>query len=320
MTLKNKKILVTGGAGFIGSTLIGKLIDDNEIVVYDTLQRNSLKDTEIGDHPNLKLVKKDILDLEELQQAIKDINVVIHMAAVAGVDTVIKSPIKTMTVNLIGTHNVLKAAEKNSNIERFIYFSTSEVFGAHAYKVDELHETVQGAVGEARWTYAVSKLAGEHFVHAYFHEHRIPVVIVRPFNIYGPGQIGEGAIHQFVVQALADEELTIYGDGSQIRAWCYIDDIVDGLLLCLEKKEAIGNAFNIGNPTSTVTVYNLAKRIVDLSKSNSKIKFKESNVVDIEVRVPNIDKAKKILGYKPGIDLDEGLLRTIAWYRKKMKK
>ncbi len=284
------------------------------------MQRNSLKDTDLNSHPNLALIQGDILDKEGLQKAMGDNDIVVHMAAIAGVDTVIKSPIKTMTINLIGTHNVLEAARVSDNTEKFIYFSTSEVFGAHAYKVDELHETVQGAVGEARWTYAVSKLAGEHFVHSYFHELGMPAIIVRPFNIYGPRQVGEGAVHIFVKQALMDEDLTIYGDGSQIRAWCYIDDIVDGLLLCLENDGAIGNAFNIGDPTSTVTVYNLAKRIIDLSKSKSKITFKESNSVDIEVRVPNIEKARKILGYEPKIDLDEGLLRTIAWYREKMRK
>jgi nucleoside-diphosphate-sugar epimerase len=279
-----------------------------------------LKDTDLNGHPNLVLIQGDILDKEGLQKAMGDSNIVVHMAAIAGVDTVIKSPIKTMTINLIGTHNVLEAAKRSGSTEKFVYFSTSEVFGARAYKVDELHETVQGAVGEARWTYAVSKLAGEHFVHSYFHELGMPVIIVRPFNIYGPRQVGEGAVHIFVKQALMDEDLTIYGDGSQIRAWCYIDDIVDGLLLCLENDGAIGNAFNIGDPTSTVTVYNLAKRIIDLSKSKSKVKFKESNSVDIEVRVPNIEKARKILGYEPKIDLDEGLLRTIAWYREKLKK
>jgi len=279
-----------------------------------------LKDTDLNGHSNLELIQGDILDKEGLQQAMGDSDTVVHMAAIAGVDTVIKSPIKTMTINLIGTHNVLEAARISDNVEKFVYFSTSEVFGARAYKVDELHDTVQGAVGEARWTYAVSKLAGEHFVHSYFHELGIPAIIVRPFNIYGPRQVGEGAVHIFVKQALMDEDLTIYGDGSQIRAWCYIDDIVDGLLLCLETDGATGNAFNIGNPTSTITVYNLAKRIVDLSRSGSKVKFKESNSVDIEVRVPNIEKARKILGYEPKIDLDEGLLRTIAWYREKMRK
>lgn len=279
-----------------------------------------MKDTDLNGHSNLELIQGDILDKEGLQQAMGDSDTVVHMAAIAGVDTVIKSPIKTMTINLIGTHNVLEAARISDNVEKFVYFSTSEVFGARAYKVDELHDTVQGAVGEARWTYAVSKLAGEHFVHSYFHELGIPAIIVRPFNIYGPRQVGEGAVHIFVKQALMDEDLTIYGDGSQIRAWCYIDDIVDGLLLCLETDGATGNAFNIGNPTSTITVYNLAKRIVDLSRSGSKVKFKESNSVDIEVRVPNIEKARKILGYEPKIDLDEGLLRTIAWYREKMRK
>ncbi len=320
MNIKDKKIFITGGAGFIGTTLISRLIEDNKVVVYDTLQRNSLKDSNLKDHPNLTLVQGDILDIEGLNKAIDNNEIVIHMAAIAGVDTVIKSPIKTMTVNLIGTYNVLKAAENSNHIERFVYFSTSEVFGARAYKVDELHETVQGAVGEARWTYAVSKLSGEHFVHSYFHELKMPVVIVRPFNIYGPRQIGEGAIHNFVTRALADKDLIIYGDGSQIRAWCYVEDLVDGLILCLEKDEAIGNAFNIGNPTSTVTIYDLAKRTINLAKSKSKIIFKESNIVDIEIRVPNIDKSRMILEYKPKIDLDEGLLRTIAWYREKMKR
>jgi nucleoside-diphosphate-sugar epimerase len=320
MKIKDKKIFITGGAGFIGATLISRLIKDNKIVVYDTLQRNSIKDTNFIDHPNLKIVQGDILDIEKLNPAIADSEIVIHLAAIAGVDTVIKSPIKTMTVNLIGTYNVLKAAETLDNIERFIYFSTSEVFGAHAYKVDELHETVQGAVGEARWTYAVSKLAGEHFVHSYFHELNMPVVIMRPFNIYGPGQIGEGAIHNFVTRALADKDLIIYGDGSQIRAWCYVEDLVDGLLLCLENDKAIGNAFNIGNPTSTVTIYDLAKRTINLAKSKSNIIFKVSNNVDIEIRVPNIDKSRKILEYEPKTDLDEGLLRTIAWYREEMKR
>lgn len=314
MTIKNKTIFMTGGAGFIGSNLISRLINDNKIVVYDTLQRNSLKDTKYNDHPNLTLIQGDILDEEKLQQAMNGCNIVIHMAAIAGVDTVIKNPIKTMTVNLIGTYNVLEAAKKLDQIERFVFFSTSEVFGTRAYKVDELHDTIQGAVGEARWTYAVSKLAGEHFVHSYLHELKMPVVTVRPFNIYGPGQVGEGAIHHFVKRALAGEDLIINGDGSQIRAWCYIDDIVDGLLLCIEKQEAIGNAFNIGNPTSTVTVYDLAKRIVNLSKSESNIKFRESNMVDIEIRVPDIDKSRQILGYEPKFDLDEGLLRTISWY------
>src|SRR5438309_1134188 len=140
-----------------------------------------------------------------------------------------------MRVNLIGTYNVLEAAHATqSTLERLVDFSTSEVFGTRAYRVEETHVTSGGSVGEARWTYAVSKLAGEYMAHSYFDEFGLPATTVRPFNIYGPGQVGVGAIHTFTVRALAGDELVIHGDGSQIRAWCYIDDMVEAVLLVLE--------------------------------------------------------------------------------------
>src|SRR4051812_38981458 len=142
---------------------------------------------------------------------------VVHCAAIAGVDTVLQSPVRTMRVNLIGTYNVMEAAlATRETLERVVDFSTSEVFGTHAYKVEETHVTTQGSVGEARWTYAVSKLAGEYLSHSYYDEFGVPAVSVRPFNIYGPGQVGGGAIHHFTVRALANEPLVIHGDGSQI--------------------------------------------------------------------------------------------------------
>ena len=148
---------------------------------------------------------------------------------IAGVDTVLESPVRTMRVNLIGTYNALEAAlATKDTLERLIEFSTSEVFGQHAFNVAEGHVTAIGSVGEARWTYAVSKLAGEHMAHAYHDELGLPTVSVRPFNIYGPGQIGGGAIRAFIEAALDGRDLTIHGDGSQIRAWTYVDDMVDG--------------------------------------------------------------------------------------------
>jgi nucleoside-diphosphate-sugar epimerase len=194
---------------------------------------------------------------------------VVHMAAIAGVDKVLESPVRTMRVNLMGTFNVLEAAHAAGTIERLVDFSTSEVFGTHAYKVEETHVTSQGSVGEARWTYAVSKLAGEYMAHSYFDEFALPACSVRPFNIYGPGQIGSGAIHHFTVRALAGEEIVIHGDGSQIRAWCYVDDIVEALLLILEREEAVGQVFNVGNARSVVTVFDLAARIKRLAGSDS---------------------------------------------------
>ena len=320
MPIENKKIFMTGGTGFIGTALITRLIEDNEIVVYDTLQRNALKETNLLNHPNLTLVQGNVLDGEKIKEAIDDSNIVIHLAAIAGIDTVIKSPTTTMKVNMIGTYDVLEAAMTLDNIERFVNFSTSEVYGSYAYKLGEGDSTTMGAVGEARWTYAISKLAGEHLAHSYYKEFGLPVVSLRPFNIYGPGQVGEGAIHVFVTRALKNEDIQIHGEGDQIRSWCYIDDIVDAILLCLKKKEAIGEVFNIGNPRGTITILSLAQKIVNLCESKSKIVFVPKLYADVELRIPSIEKAEKVLGYRPKIDLDEGLKRTIEWYKMKLRR
>jgi nucleoside-diphosphate-sugar epimerase len=170
-------------------------------------------------------------------------------------------------------------------------------------------------VGEARWTYAVSKLATEHLSHNYRVQYGLPALSVRPFNIYGPGQVGEGAIHRFIVRALRGEDLEVHKDGSQIRAWCFVDDIVDAVMLCLVRPEAVGQAFNVGNPRSVLTIYDLARMVLRLSGSASRLTFVDWPYTDVELRIPNIDKARRLLGFEPRIDLEEGLLRTLAWYR-----
>src|SRR5262249_11555790 len=163
------------------------------------------------------------------------------------------------------------------------------------FRVQEGDVTSLGAVGETRWTYAVSKLATEHLAHNYYKEFGLPAVSIRPFNIYGPHQVGQGAIHSFVERALRGEDLVIHNGGSQIRAWCYVDDIVEGVVLTLVKEEAVGEAFNIGNPRSVVTVYNLAKEVIRLSNSTSKIRFETVDRADVELRIPSITKAQKLL-------------------------
>lgn len=315
--IQGKKILLTGGAGFIGTTLAGRLADQNDIVILDNYHRNALRHTRLSDHPNVKVIRGDVTDPDAAHAAAEGCEIIVHLAAIAGVDTVLRMPVDTMKVAILGTYNMLEAARQQPRLERFVDFSTSEVFGAYAYNVREADLTSLGAVGEARWTYAVSKLATEHLAHNYHKQFRIPAVSVRPFNIYGPGQIGEGAIHRFIVQALRDEDITIHNDGSQIRAWCYVDDMAAGLLACLERDEAVGQAFNIGNPRSVVTIYNLAMQIVRLSGSRSKISFVPWNQTDVELRIPNIEKARRLLGYEPQVDLEDGLQRTIQWYRTK---
>lgn len=313
--IEAKRILMTGGAGFIGTALARRLIDAHEIVVLDNCHRNALKASGLLAHRNLRMIEGDVLDRAAVGEAMRGCEAVVHLAAIAGVDTVLKMPVATMKVNILGTYHVLEAAVEAGGVSRFVDFSTSEVFGSYAYNVREGDVTSLGAVGEARWTYAVSKLATEHLAHNYHVQYGLPAVSIRPFNIYGPGQVGEGAVHRFIVQALADQPVTIHNDGSQIRAWCYIDDIVDGIIATLECPEAIGHAFNIGNPRSVVTIYNLAQMVIGLSGSRSPIRFVQWNNADVELRIPNIEKARRLLGFEPSVNLEEGIRRTIQWYR-----
>jgi UDP-glucose 4-epimerase len=318
VALQGKRILITGGAGFIGTTLARQLVDANDVVAVDNLHRDALSGTDLADHPLFTFHRGDVLDAELMRELARGVTHVVHCAAIAGVDTVLESPVRTMRVNMIGTYNVLEAAQATADtIERVIDFSTSEVFGTYAFKVDETHVTTQGSVGEARWTYAVSKLAGEHMGRAYYDEYGLPLVSVRPFNVYGPGQIGGGAIRAFIEAALEGRDLVIHGDGSQIRAWCYVDDMVEGALLCLEHPDAPGESFNIGNARSAVTIFDLASRIKRLTGCPGEIRFQPLHYTDVELRIPNVDKARQVLGFEAGVELDDGLARTIAWYRQR---
>lgn len=310
---KNKQIFITGGAGFIANTIIKRLIDQNKIIVYDNFHRDTLSNSGYSSHKNISIIKGDILDYPHLYDSMAGADIVVHAAAIAGIDTVILEPTKTMRVNMIGTANVFEAACRHGIKERIIDFSTSEIFGGMAYKSTEEDFAVSGAAGEARWSYAVSKLAGEHLAMAYFKEFALPVVTIRPFNIYGPGQTGEGAINIFIKSALKNQDIYIYGDGNRIRAWCYVDDFVDGLLLCMKKKEAIGESINIGNTRAVITVYGLAQTISRVLNSTSKIIFKPDLSADIDLRIPSIKKAEALLGYQAKVDLEEGILRTARY-------
>ena len=319
MALEGKHVFITGGAGFIGTTLARELVDRNTVVAFDNLHRDALSETGLAEHANFSLVQGDVLDAAAVRDAAAGATHVVHCAAIAGVDTVLESPVRTMRVNVIGTYNVLEAAMATAGtVERFVDFSTSEVFGTHAFRVQEGQVSTIGSVGEARWTYAVSKLAGEHMAHAYHDELGLPTVTVHPFNVFGPGQIGGGAIRAFIETALRGNELVIHGDGSQIRAWCYVTDMVSGVLACLERPEAVGQAFNIGNPRSAVTIYDLAQRIKRLMRYDGETVFQPLHYADVELRIPNVEKARELLGWEPQVELDDGLAKTIAWYRKRL--
>ena len=309
----NKKIFITGGAGFIANKLIEKLVNKNNIIVYDNFVRDTISNTKFKKHKNIKIIKGDVLDLDLLKKSMAGSEIVIHAAAIAGIDTVIRDPVKTMQVNFIGTSNVLEAARINKVNKNFIDFSTSEIFGNYAYKSDEDTSAISGVAGEARWTYAVSKLAAEHLVLAYFNKYKLPTTTVRPFNIYGPGQTGEGALINFIKKALKNQDIHIYGDGSQIRAWCYVDDFIECIIKILENKKSIGQSFNIGNSKAIITIFGLAQTICRVLNSKSKIIFKPSLSADIELRIPSVEKSHQILGFRAKVGLSEGIIKTAKW-------
>jgi len=317
MSLTNKRICITGGAGFIGSHLVSHLIQDNEVVVYDNLHRNALQFAHLDGHAHLHFIQGDVLDYDATRKAMDGCNIVIHCAAIAGVYTVDRSAVRTMEVNMLGTHQVVKAA-LDVGVERFVEFSTSEVYGPFIHKGREEEPTTIGPIGESRWVYAASKLASEHLSYAHYREDHLPLAIVRPFNVYGPRQVGDGAIRGIVLQALQNLPITLYNDGTQIRSWCYVDDFVAGVLMCTENPAAVGQAFNLGNPQGTVTNFELANMIIRLTNSKSEIVFKPHPGPEVDLRVPSIEKAAQLLGFKPTVSLEAGISRTIPWYAEHM--
>lgn len=220
---------------------------------------------------------------------------------------------------MIGTANVLEAAYVCQVKDRVLDFSTSEVFGSMAFNAAEDDNTISGSAGEARWVYAVSKLAGEHLAKAYNKRHNLPTVTLRPFNVYGPGQTGEGAIQVFIKRAIKNEDIHINGDGTQIRAWCFIDDFVECLMSCIEKEVAIGESFNIGNAQTAITTLGLAQTVVRVMDSKSKIIHDPPLSADIALRIPSIKKAEEMLGFKASIGIEEGIIKTAEWLKETQK-
>jgi len=313
--ISGKRLLITGGAGFIGSHLVEALVTDNHVVVYDNLHRNALQYTKMMDHPNVKLVCGDVLDRQLLAEAMKGIDICIHAAAIAGIYSVGDSPLRTLEVNLLGTVNAFEAAAAQK-VSKVIEFSTSEVYGPFVYRGAETDRLSIGPTGERRWTYALSKLATEHFAYAYSVKYQLPTISIRPFNVYGPRQVGEGAVREMILRALRAEDIVVYNDGTQVRSWCFVQDFVDGLLLTLEADLGTHTTFNLGNPQATVTVFGLAEAILRLTGSHSRIVFRPHPGPEVEMRVPDIGRAARDLGFKAQIGLEEGLRRSIQWYRK----
>jgi len=296
--VKGKRILITGGRGFIGSALAQRLAPDNDVVCFDL---------SLGGN---------ILNKEQLMSFTIRSQVVIHTAARVGVDKVLEDTIGTLQVNYTGTDNLLRSVLP-VGCEQIILFSTSEIFGANANKVGEHGTPIFPDATDPRWCYGIGKLAAESLALGYYRKYGLPITIIRPFNVFGEGRVGSHALLHFIQSALKGEDLVVYGDGSQIRAWCHIDDFCNAVLAMLGTRDVIGKAFNIGNPANVILVKDLAEEVIRLCGSGSKVVFKPLPFTDIDIRIPDITLARNVLGFEPKMGLEEGLRRTIDWVKGK---
>jgi nucleoside-diphosphate-sugar epimerase len=309
-----KKVLITGGAGFIGTHVAERLVDRNEVTLLDTNLDNVLPYSYLAGDDRVRKIWGDVRDLEVVANEVARCQILLHFASILGVREVIERARDTIDTIILGTRNILEAARANRSIKRIVYISSSEIYG----NIVDASEGIPASVGttnDARLCYASAKLMGEHQVWAYHRDFGLPTVIVRPFNIYGPRRRTSHAVGQFVVRALANKDLVLHGDGSQLRSWCYIDDFGDGIMACIENAAAVGEDFNLGDPRTATTIYDLAHRVIRLAGSSSRIITTPYTFTDIGVRAPSSAKVRSYLGCTPQYEMDDALERTIAWYR-----
>lgn len=306
------KILVTGGSGFIGSHLIDHLLKENhQIISIDNLitgQEINLQ--HLKDNPNLKIIKHDITESINIYETIEYI---FHMASPASPIDYQKIPKETLLTGSIGTKNMLDLAHKNN--ARFLLASTSEIYGdplEHPQK--ETHYGNVNSIGP-RSCYDEAKRFAEALTMAYHRTYNTNVIIPRIFNTYGPRmRTGDGrVVPNFIIQSLKNEPITVNGDGSQTRSFCYIDDLIEGLTR-LMFSEITGEAVNLGNPNER-TVMDLAEKIINLTQSTSKITYQNMPKDDPTRRQPDITKAKELINWEPKIGIETGLKETINWFR-----
>ena len=322
------KVLVTGGAGFIGSHLCEALLAaDNQVWVIDDLSTGRIGNIRhLEGEDGFRFVSDTIMNKAMLEEAVQWSDQVYHLAAAVGVRLIVEEPIRTIETNIFGTDLVLKMT--NRHRKKTFIASTSEVYGKQAQ--DALREDdnmVYGPTIKSRWSYACSKAVDEFLALAYYKKSGLPVVIGRLFNTVGPRQTGQYGmvLPTFVRQALAGEPITVYGDGSQARSFCYVSDVVGAMMVLMEHPEAAGEIFNIGNDEE-VRIRNLAELVKKKTNSVSEVVLVPYDVAyepgfeDVQRRCPSIKKIQKLIGYKPRFDLDGILDRVISHMREELQK
>lgn len=315
-----KRVLITGVAGFLGSHLAKEIISKgNKVIGIDNLCTGKEENlSSIIGHENFSFIKHDVTDKQILKMDyFNNIDEIYHLASPASPKFYQHAPFDTIAVNTIGTQNMLELAKINN--AKLLFASTSEAYGDP--EVHPQSEDYRGNVNTwgPRACYDEAKRLGEVFCYEYYHRYNVQAKVVRIFNTYSAGLRNDDGrvISNFVTQAITGQDITVYGDGSQTRSFCYVDDNIQALQLVMEKNEATGEIINIGNPVE-YSILEVARMVKRLAQSDSKITFHPLPKDDPKVRRPVIDKAKKVLGWEPQIDLEEGLKRTIQVYRENL--
>ncbi len=317
--------LVTGGAGFIGSHLCEELVSrGEEVIVLDNLSTGSIANIEhLKERKGFRLVVDSVLNRDVLEELIQKVDRVFHLAAAVGVKLIMERPVDTIETNVLGTEHVLSLANKYH--KKVLIASTSEVYGKHRdHTLSEMNNMVLGPTKKRRWAYACTKALDEFLSFAYHEEKKLPVVVVRFFNTIGPRQTGQYGmvVPKFIKSALLNNPITVFGDGMQSRSFTYVKDAVRAVLMLMDKPEAEGDVFNIGDGRE-ITILELAKKIKKMTNSSSDIVFVAyddaygKGFEDMERRAPDISKIRKFIGYEPSINLDQALELIIQYIKVK---
>ena len=318
--------LVTGGAGFIGSHLVERLLRRGDrVTVLDDLSTGSRANlAAVADHPELAIIEGSVLDAPLVTQLVADADAVYHLAAAVGVDWVLRHPLRSLETNIRGTEHVLRACAAEGR--RVLIASTSEVYGKNPKDaLNEDDDRVLGSARLSRWYYAAAKGIDEAFALAYWDERQLPVTVVRLFNTVGPRQMGRYGmvVPRFVRWALRNEPLRVYGDGQQTRCFTNVHDVVRALVALMDTPQAAGEIFNIGRPQE-ITILDLAHRVIALTESRSAVRLlpyddtdaygeRAAGYEDMRRRVPDVSKLVAFTGFRPSIHLDQTLREVIDY-------
>jgi len=318
------QVLITGGAGFIGSHLAeAYLARGDEVWIMDDLSTGGIRNVEhLRNHPKFHYLVETVMNVPVLAESIDRVDAVIHLAAAVGVRLIVESPVNTIETNIKGTENVLMQASKKK--KKVFVASTSEVYGKSArFPFKEDDDLVLGPTTKGRWSYACSKALDEFLAIAYWKERKVPVVIARLFNTVGPRQTGRYGmvIPTFVRQALGGSPITVFGDGTQSRSFTYVSDVVKAILGLVDSDQAVGQVFNIGNGKE-ITILDLARLVKEVAGSASQIvtipydQAYEEGFEDMPRRVPDISKIRKAIGYEPTLGIRAILEKVVEYERK----